>query len=159
MITQNLADALRFTFDDLIANRTGQFSDAQRTRLRLDLLRETVFYGIVALLPFGGLLFLLSNPVNSPLLLLIFALLTVVFVISIVRHFQATRADLAGATLSAAGRVERHAMGRGFYRLRIDQQNFQITAKEYGAFSDGKSYRVYYLPRLRMILSAELIES
>ncbi len=161
MITENLAQTLNFSFDDLEVNREGRFSATQRARLRLVLLREVVIYGLLALLPLGGFVVLLTGAPDQPvngLMLVIFAILFSLLIVYIARQVYATRADLGGEVRVTAGKAVLHDAGRGLHSLSVGQQNFQVGRKVYSAFAEGKFYRVYYAPRLRTILSVELAE-
>ena len=152
---------LVFTQEDLEANREGQLTEGQRAQLRFALLRDTVMYGLLALLPLGGLVVVLSGsaerPVNGTLLAL-FAILFGLLMIFIANLIRLTRADLTGTVKVAAGQAALYDSGRGLRSLSIGQQNFQISKQIYADFIDGKYYRVYYAPRLKRILSVEMAE-
>ncbi len=160
MNSPDLAAQLRFTYDDLAANRDGSLSDAQRVRLRRSLLRDTALYALVALLPLGALILALGNQnlCGGPLALIVLTILTAAFVIYIVSLQRSTRADLASGVRMVSGRVETRDVGRGFYRLHVGALNFQVSAREFYAFVNGSFYRIYYTPNLKTILSAELAE-
>ena len=152
---------LDFTFEDLEANREGHFTDNQRAHLRFALLREVVVYGLLALLPLAGVVVLLSGAPEHPPSGLLLAILMILFgllSVYIARQFYATRADLAGTVKVAVGEAGLHNLGRGGFSLSIGQQNFPISKSLCAAFTEGKFYRVYYTPRLKRILSAELAE-
>ena len=158
MNDSSLAAQLGFSPDDLAANRNGKLSDYQRGRLRFMLLRDTLLYGLFALVPFVILVVLLTAQSSSPFVLLILALLVLAFVVYIVNLQRSTRADLSGEVKVVTGRVDLRDVGRGIYRIGVGQQNFQVSAKVYYAFADGRFYRVYYTPNLKTILSAESAE-
>src|ERR1700690_2194468 len=121
----DLGSQLGFAREDLDANREGYLSDIQRTNLRRVLLRDTLLYGLFALLPLGALVLLLNDPgvCGGPITLVILALLSAAFVVYSVRLNRSTRADLAGTVSAAAGQVDLSTSGRGFYRLTIGQQS------------------------------------
>ncbi|MEO8392593.1 MAG: hypothetical protein ABI700_06340 [Chloroflexota bacterium] len=161
MISQNLAQELNFTFDDLEANREGRFTEPQRKRLRLLMLRDVVSYGLLALLPLGGLVALLTGSADHPVNGVMLALLLILFgllIFYVIRQVYATRADLTGGVKVVTGQAALHVAGRGLHSLSVGQQNFQISKKVYSAFAEDKFYRVYYAPKLKAILSVELAE-
>ncbi|MBI1256489.1 MAG: hypothetical protein GC204_03370 [Chloroflexi bacterium] len=152
---------LDFTLEDLEANREGRFTDSQRALLRRALLRDTLIYGLLSLLPLGGIIVLLSGAAEhapNGVILAILIILSGLLIVYIARQFYATRADLAREVKVAVGEAGLHNLGRGGFGLSIGQQNFLISKSLYAAFAEGKFYRVYYAPRLKRILSAELAE-
>jgi hypothetical protein len=152
---------LTFTQEDLVANREGHLTEGQRAQLRFALLRDSFLYGLLALLPLGGFVVVLSGSAEHPVngtMLAIFAILFGLLVIFIANLIRLTLADLAGVVKVATGQAALYDSGRGLRSLSIGQQNFQISRQIYADFVDGTYYRVYYAPRLKQILSVELAE-
>ncbi len=80
---------LVFTHEDLEANREGHLTEAQRARLRFALLRDGILYGLLALLPLGGLVVVISESAEQPvngLLLAIFAILLGLLLITLLQY-------------------------------------------------------------------------
>jgi hypothetical protein len=168
---------IRFTDDDLEANRRGTISDGGRRKLRWNLRWRIVSRSLLALvfnLPLLWFTGRFSWSSSSGWVLFIFALMGVGFcawaAASIHMLWRKTRADLQQGKVShVTGKISRYSYTpyRALFpafRLYFDHHNDKIhsfsldcSLWEYMAFADNAVYHVFYAPHTRTILSAEFV--
>lgn len=162
-----------FGFDeaDLEANQHGELSPRQREHLD-NLWQSRRRWGIYTLAVIFGMqgvafiLVLITGNLNleelrqgGPIVLLIYAFLTIIGLISSHRHNNRMK---AGKVEIAEGQARLHtgqARYGTFYQLRLKWKRFDLmNEKQFDAFEAGAAYRVYYVnitPAL--ILSVEAL--
>lgn len=160
-----LSRVLNFDEDDLTANQRGQLSEAQRARLR----SQMVFWGSG-----GGLMFLIMAVALIGLLnvqidllsligMVVVGLLMLVFGAGTWFEVSERWADLRkGVVLSATGAAEPYIRSRihgsEYYSLKIGALEFRISSPAYYTFYPGNRYQVFYTPAAKFILSAILLD-
>ncbi len=161
---QALRDALKFSPEDLEANRAGTLSEAQRQKLaqRCLLMAGMALVGAVVLfLAYSGLpsqrgdslspLALIGLPIG--LALIAFALF----------ELLATFLKLQRAAVTVSrGRAEIEldpSPRRLFGKLRLGSFEMIIPKEQLAAFHEGAQYAIYYTPAPRQVLSAEFISN
>ncbi len=162
-----LGGVLGFTHPDLLANHTGRMTDAQRVGLRQGsprLVREDVLMaggfgvffliGLIAILPGGALVPCVGGTV-------ILGLLTALAAGLAVRKWLAIRSDANGGTVMALEGPARHRAVGGMvgrygavYHLVIQETRFELPKDTLSIFREDVTYRIYYAPRSKIILSA-----
>ena len=157
-----LMEALRFTAEDLEANRAGRLGPGNVARLngsRLTNVWLAVISGIVC--GVLGLVGLAANSIST--VCLAQAGFFVVFSLGVLIYNWWKARKLAGdlnrgqveaiqgiVTLVAA------STGRSsIYRLGIGDEQFTVKAKVYNAFKNRDPYVIYYVPSSRNLVSAE----
>lgn len=157
----SLADALNFTDDDLTANRAGRLSDVQSTRLRARAGYTTLAGALIALALAGGGFWLIALGATLAALAL-FALAAGLFVLTRWGRGTAAAEVAAGAVACVSGEAVLSANDYPNpngnvteYVLEIGDEAFVLSRDAFAAFEDGDTYTVYYLPGLRMVISAE----
>ncbi|MCA9890926.1 MAG: hypothetical protein KC546_21260 [Anaerolineae bacterium] len=160
-----LMQALRFDPRDLAANREGNLSQRQITRLqppRIQGLAFWVMIGHVAVIfAVLGMIAIISQQGGLLLVAVIAAGMTGMPMM-MVRDQKFMRPDLGkdvqkGVVKSVCGMTTRHTdpdKKRNYY-ITVDETTFEVTSKMYGGFFQEGNYCVYYLPRSRTIVSAE----
>lgn len=162
--TPTLAEALNFTDDDLAANRAGNLAEPQRARLRT---RSIVSVGGNALLTLGLAAIGLWVVTLGYLLVAgaLFALAAGLFWLGRTGNAQLDAERNAGAVASVRG--EAHLSADEYpnpngtvteFVLSIGDEAFVLPRHIFAAFEDGTHYAVYYLPKARLVLSAEEID-
>jgi hypothetical protein len=152
-----LAQANQFSLEDLEQNHTGRLSENQSKHLMFVL----AFYAFLVL---SGVFLALSvlfrmsgrNPSGLPILLLLFAVL---FVSRLGLSVVQMVADLwSGEVSSLEGPVTRQTRRSRYsrsYYYAAGLHKFQISQAAYNALIEGKSYRIYYVPRSQRLVSIE----
>ncbi len=155
-----LAQANRFTLQDLERNRNGELTEAQRRRgfgtIIVGFLFGAFPFGLVGLIWFRGGTMSLDTWLMPLLFLLIFAAMGGWMVFTGLADYTA-HAPLVVEGLG--GKRKRTASGRRsrrtIYYYEIDGQSFQVSAEAYAALIEGQSYRVYLLPKSKKLLTIE----
>ncbi len=155
--------ALKFTEDDLIANREGRMSTRQRNVSKppaVASIAQWVILGHFVLLV--GLLGVIAITANKPIL---WAILLVVAGLSAMPFMMSRnefvmrpvlQSDLSkGRVAQVCGHAHLKIEG-GSTHLYIGGEAFNVTTKISIAFEQGKPYCLYYLPQSKAIVSAEL---
>jgi hypothetical protein len=167
-VTAILAEANRFSDEDLQANRNGELTTGQRSRL----LRKTLSGG--APLIFGlifalGVLypFLAAGRFPDDLGSLAIPLVMAAFLLASggVVLYKGVADSLAGAVESVQGpgrkSTEKRSSGRSrrtVYLYNIGDQKFEVPVNAYPALIDGLEYRASYGPRSRRLLTIEAMD-
>ncbi len=162
-----LAEALKFTHDDLSANRDGYMTKEQRKRLRLIGLSQYLPSAVGSIV-FGAafilcLLLLLARLRDNTLLILSaffgFGSLWLAGYAYVQR--RKFKADLEkGDVVEAAGQINLNIFGlsnRVSFSIGIEKQRFRVTRQILLVFKNGEPYRIYYTPNTKTLLSAEQI--
>lgn len=159
--TLSLASGLNFTGDDLIANRNGRLSDAQAARLR-SRAGCSIIVGTVLVLALAG---------SGIWLALAEAWLwSIAFFVMAGGLFWLNRSGRASVTTERQNGQVAMIKGEAIlsaddyaspnrkmteYILTIGDEAFVLSKDAFSAFEDGDIYTVYYLPKARIVLSAE----
>jgi len=165
-----LMNRLKFSEDDLRANQEGYMTKRQRKRLNaiqrqrailiiLAILTEVV---LAVVMTSGQDLTSCTQCSNPTLGLTILMVAVLVFIAYFWFERRKTKQDLyKGEVAVVEGEARyRRAIGSGgrraMYRsLFINQNKFRVLRWALSAFEHGDTYRVYYTPRSKIILSAE----
>jgi hypothetical protein len=168
LIQQALAAGFPFTPDDLDSNRAGVLSDAQRRVGRVQLMAQVI----------GGLVFLLfvlafAIPVGATgldgwrvgavsLRGLVSVAVAGVLLVALGRFAWQARTGLSGQAVAVyEGLVERSRVGGSDSPMRhyyhCGPRKLRVSGSAYNALVADYTYRVYYSPRLRRALSAEVL--
>jgi hypothetical protein len=168
VLDEKLKRLLQFTDSDLVANRTGQFSEFQKTRMRYEKQSASqviwaVFFilfvvgGIVLVsfigAPYRGTRNQSAGSGNSVHL----CVLPLVFIAPLFFQLLKTSEDLdTQKVLSIKGPIKRHQYryryGRAtHFRIISGDKRFEVSKFIYDAFEDGQIYSLYYTPTMRLI--------
>jgi hypothetical protein len=160
-----LQTLLKFTADDLKANREGRISSKQFEKYKPAEVNRLAVYVILGhVLVIGGILGAIAIAVGKWEMWIVFAIVVGAALLPFVllqnegNIKPALRGDVkAGKVAKACGIViltERK--GRSvYYDLYVDGVTLQISANQAEAFVHGDSYCVYYFPHSLMLLTAE----
>lgn len=163
-----LAKALKFTHDDLRANREGYMTQEQRKQLRrsgINVYLPAVVGAVILSIAFLFLLTLFLNGQYHNQLLLLLGILGLM-ILWLVRfaylQWRKLKADLEkGDVKKVAGRVRFNIfqIGNRIYNrtVRIERERFHVSTPVLLAFKNGERYRVYYAPNTKTPLSAERV--
>lgn len=177
-VEDRLMSKLGFTADELTANREGYMTEAQRERLR----RELIPYGslvmglsitvllIVSYFVIQWLLGLSDLNDNGAFLIILVIAGVICIPLAMLEsgiHQRRTRLDLhKGIVKSACGPAQLEigwrVLGiklrtRNTHQLLIGGMRFAVSENVLLAFHDGTSYCVYYAPHRKILLSAEAV--
>ncbi|MCS6835617.1 MAG: hypothetical protein NZ750_06340 [Anaerolineae bacterium] len=161
-----LAEALKFSAEDVQANRQGKLSAAQRKRLNKQQ-RRAVQWGAAAFVVFVVLatFFLYVGQTQaSGIATLTGMLITTLNALSlglIGRHVMRLRADQQAGVLTLRGTLERVLKPDrriGNYVLRLQNQEWIVTKEQFKLFAHEAAYALYVTQHTRQILSAERLE-
>ena len=161
-----LDEALGFSEADLAANRAGQLSETQAQRLRRRDRTGLIVGNIVAIGLLGGGMWLVSGGLVG------FGALLIVLGGSLFLLTRWGRGDYTAETVSGTVEIVRGQLvldtaeyknPNGLvteYRVRVGDEVFVISRDAFIALSEARQsddhpFALYYLPRLRMLLSAE----
>ncbi|MBN1285992.1 MAG: hypothetical protein JXB47_11390 [Anaerolineae bacterium] len=153
-----LAHALRFTPEDLEANRRGILSERQARAIRRRA-ALTVARAAVLCVPLFIILALLFNSSGVAGILWALLLSGVPYLVSAVRLWPAVRDANALQVAPAGGyvtaeRVRRLGLAPAYYFVVDGQTRFRTDRRACLSFTEGP-YTVYYLPTARRVVSIE----
>jgi len=161
-----LAEALRFTDDDLRANRDGRLSDAQIYLLRAAWQRALII-AVVALIIIGliaALLIYQGQQPDSAVLSVIGVALTLVNAAIMGLLAQNTirlNADLRASSLIVTRGTVTHTVKiynrAASYLLDIEGERLIMSKSVFFAFADKESYALYRTASSKTLLSAERV--
>jgi hypothetical protein len=163
MFNENLARALDFTEDDLATNREGKLSTRQKEFLRRKAFSEikdqpaVQRFGCFWLLLLVGLFVgaIGGDVVTVTVARLVVGLPVIILVFQFFRVWRHIGMDMdKGTVTSDTGKVSLK-VGEYDHLLSFPNVAFAIGEDVLLAFHNDESYRIYYAPNTRVILSAE----
>jgi hypothetical protein len=162
-MNNRLASALKFTPEDLEANRNGRMSEAQRKPYAVPQVSRIAIYVILghALLLvgiFGAIAIVVNEPALWGILLLVAGLALLPFFVSRNEFLRrpVVQDDVNRGKVARVCGVVELPMENNRYHLHIEGKQFRnLTLKVWGAFRPNQAYCIYYLPQSSIILSAE----
>ncbi|MGJ3241050.1 MAG: hypothetical protein ACFE0Q_20235 [Anaerolineae bacterium] len=162
-----LQRTLKFTTDDLRANREGRLSDAQHDKHKPPEVSRLALYVVighaVVIVSILGAIALLTG--STAMWIVVGAMLVLGLLPFIIMNNEGNinptlRGDVKqGAVKQVCGmaivkkETNRHHISR--YELYIDGMSFKLSATQAGGFISEQDYCVYYLPLSKTLLSAE----
>lgn len=166
--TDGLMRALRFSPDDLAANRAGQLSEVQLYHLRVRR-RQSIAIGLGMMLFFvitATLLIFMGSRSGSPILTLIgigVTLGTAAIGGIFARFWFRLGADIAGGRVfSITGPLERvvKPVSRRVmnYMIRVGEVEVFISKEAFDVFEHQQIYTLYRAPYTGTLLAAERVE-
>jgi hypothetical protein len=158
---------LGFTADDLAANRDGKISDSQKVYLRSYRLLQArayfvfgLFLLLIAAVP--GLRYFRSTVRDGYDLLgaVVFFAFALLLIGLGVNRWRRVQKDIQNGVVNNANgtarlHIKRAGRGHYEYKLRVEGQEFDLSKDTIAAFTEGQSYRVYYTPLSKVVLSSE----
>ena len=166
-LNEILASANRFSADDLLANKNGEVTIAQRRKLF-----PNILLGVGILL--GSLLFLIPfvfMPISTRLtesLSAIFCIILVIAILPLIGGVLLIKAllDVVSPQLKQVqGLVmkERRVVNTGKsshveYNYVINNLRFHVNYRAYTALVDGLQYRIYYLSHTKKMIAIEALD-
>ncbi len=154
-----LGEALHFSTEDLILNRQGRMSEAQRRRLT-GWTAFLVVFGLVLCIVAPAIFIVMFSSWQATCPVLICVLIGSV----VLYGARLSRRDVvSGAVAILRGPVQRtiatDGEGSRSYYYVIGTMRFSVRRQAYDALIPGLPYAVYYGPRSQRILSIEPLES
>jgi hypothetical protein len=162
--TPSLKAALKFTDDDLAANRAGQLSAAQRSRLLASRQRALwIGVGVLVVVVLLATTTLYIGQVNrDPLFSFIGIAITICSaVISgvLIRNWYRLSADVSAGTVETLAGTVQHTVrvtGRSAtYLFKVGEQVLTVPKPVFLSVRNGGRYRFYRTPVSRLLLSGE----
>ncbi len=163
-LNEILASANRFSAEDLLANKNGEVTFAQRSKLF-----SNIILGVFILL--GSLLFLIPfilMPVSSRLTESVSAIFCVILLIAILPiiggalllkallDMVSPQLQQVQGWVSKERRVVRTGKSSHVeYNYVINNLRFRVDYRAYTALVDGLQYRIYYLSRTKKMIAIE----
>jgi hypothetical protein len=142
---------------DLVHNRAGRLSPDQIARQTRSLKTMTWVLGGLSALTFGiGILLSIRGDQGGLIGAWIFAGCTLAVCLTFWRTALATQRE--GAVSMVRGTVMRETEtddGSKVYFLRIGGLRLRMMADDFDQFSDGETYKVYYIPKTNYLVSGE----
>lgn len=161
MSEKKVASAFEFDEQDLEANRRGYLSPSQVQILRKrrnESLGVLLFAFVVLNATFVPLVVSSKGFVNHVFLLMEVVFSLVIALSALWTHIR-FRQDIRRRQIKRLfGRIGLYIIDKKNARLHIEGQRFRITTKQALALRDGEYYNIYIAPRMRTILSAELVD-
>lgn len=159
---ERLKTALKFTQEDLEANRTGRMSARQRDARKpppVASIAQWVILGHFVLLVgvLGAIALVANRPILWGILLGVAGLAALPFIATRNEFVMrpVLQSDLAQGRVARACGVVLFQLQGGSTRLLVAGEAFSVSTKVSAAFVQGQSYCLYYLPQSKVILSAE----
>jgi hypothetical protein len=160
-----LQTSLKFTADDLKANRDGRVSKRQFDKYKPPEINKMAIYVLLGHgLLIGGVLGAIAIATGETAMWIVFAIVVAAgFLPFVLLNNEGNLAPvLRGDVL--AGKVEKisgiailteHRGRDVYYDLYIEGITFKISPSQAAAFVHGDSYCIYYLPKSQTVLTAE----
>lgn len=166
-LNEILAQANGFSVEDVAANRNGEVTPAQRIKPLPQLVSGVVF-SLVAL-AFGSFFYFQIVPEiedSAALLMLVVpALFLAIFFLLGGWMALSGLLDVSFPTVaSIAGKARKEKRTSGGrsrstrYYYVIGNEYFQVSRRAYNALVENLTYRIYYLPRTRKLISMEVLD-
>jgi hypothetical protein len=154
---QVLARTNTFSLDDLMQNRRGLLSKNQQNRLAL-LLALYALLVLSTVVLFTGILFRMLGG-NSSGLFYLLLIVTGVFILRFGLSVGRLIGDLWSGEVSSvegpgARDFRQYRYFRSYYYV-IDHRRFPVAKAAYDALLEGKTYRIYYAPHSKRLVSIE----
>ncbi len=166
-----LAQANNFTEETLQANQRGEIPSEQRNHLLITKTAPGLVLLPITLVMLGPMLFLnttknlsfsLADLAPFLIILLVFGGIAIFGIIFMARYLMDIfSAKIEQVTAPARKHSEVRSSGRSshtYYYYIINELKFQVKHTAYNALIDGLTYRAYYLPRTKTLLSIEPID-
>jgi hypothetical protein len=155
-----LAQANKFSLQDLERNRNGELTEEQRRKGLPNILGGLFFgiipLGIIALALFSGGDIGLETWIMPGIFLLIFGALGAWMMFTGLADYLA---HVPLVVEGVGGKRKRTTSGRRsrrtVYYYVIGEHSFQVTPDAYGALIEGQHYRAYLLPKTKKLLTIE----
>ena len=160
-LTEVFGQVLRFTQDDLAANREGSVSPVQATRLRTRSVQVWLLATVILAVLAGA--FVLAVRFRSAWYLVfaaIWLLISLIVLPGMIRYSIALLRERQGkvAVVQGYGEKTHRRLTRSVIKSYVvNGQRFDVNGRAYEAMVDGGSYRLYYTPLRNTILSVEAI--
>ncbi len=160
-----LATVNRFSAEDLLANRQGQVTTGQRTKLipRLFMGIFIIALGVLFVVLLGKTFASSHNTLTTLLLIAFFVIFPVLGIFIIFRALSEmafpTLKSMDGLGFKGQRVVHTGESTRVEYYYVIQGQRFIVSRQAYTAFVDGLNYRIYYLARSKKMLSIEVFNN
>lgn len=166
-----LMDALKFTPDDLTANRAGTLGAGQRQNLERNGRRSLrLMVALVVAIVIGAALLLYAgsqseSPVTSIIGLSLTAVNAVILALGVSSHLR-LREDLASARVSTEigvirrivrvqNRIVTYVLSFEDGRAGGTPERLSVSKAVFNAFEDGGRYRLYRTTRTKLLVGAE----
>ena len=159
-----LMQANDFALETLPLNRTGRMAEAQRAQLGRWLWQMAALY-LVIVAVIGLFAYFVWRAPNPPAVTVGLIALATAMALTIVffgwREGRQIAADLRAGTVTAAEGLARKEIVRRLssredsYYYRLGALTLAVSEKGYEALIEGRSYRMYYLPHTKRLLSLE----
>jgi len=164
-LTDILAEANGFTTEDLQANRNGDVTQTQRMAGLKKIIPGAIFMGVALVF---GVVFLYPMLVNSNLssnlipvlfiggFLAIFVAIGFTMVLNAILDLGATEPEtVEGEGHKTSRRKSSGKSSRTVYYYILGDHEFEVPQKAFPALLDGISYRAYFMPRSKRLLTLE----
>ncbi|MBI1279126.1 MAG: hypothetical protein GC179_13440 [Anaerolineaceae bacterium] len=167
----SLRQKLDFTEDDLMANRDGKLSYAQRHKLKAKRQGVLVIGGLGITAVFAVLLkIIFDNQYQTNEKLAIATLTCLAFAVGLLyfwlkwsQYTSDLDRDVAFASEGRMQIVTYHNRGNNIYRLRVNRESFALDRHAFGLLTElakeCEYCAVYYAPRSHILLSFEALDS
>lgn len=154
-----LANVLDYQDDDLIANQNGGLGTRQRQTLHLNFYRDLLILCAGALTWFGfSIVISLLTDAALAVALIICGLMLLNRSQRLIPLWKLYRDLRSGEVVSDEGVIHlvlQRGSSQGEYSLQLDDHLFPVSQAALLTFKNGDPYRLYYLPKTKLLLSAE----
>ena len=159
----DLMEVLRFSEEDIEASRQGRMTESQRALIWWRSSEANFWYIILPVMVLFTIHFrpMIQDDNGAFLVIALFGtLIGTRIAVDVLRVYQDTGQDevqkIEGVVMKDRKPRTAGNAPRNFY-IRIRNTIFKVSPSEISAFEHGKFYRIFYAPRSKVILSAELL--
>lgn len=164
-----LAQTNKFRVEDLQVNHQGRLSGAQKSRLLRRILKPVILFVLIALVFIALFVALVAVDEDGYYLknvlsqlgwrITLIALIVPILIIAFLwRSFKLVLDLREGRVALAEGHVEKvwssYYKGSAMFYV-IGDLKFEVSNQAYNALIEGTTYRVYYTPRSKLLVSVE----
>jgi uncharacterized membrane protein len=150
-----------FQEEALTANRRGTITDVQlkviQWPIRLHIILQWI--SLLAIIAGGayGLTFLSLEP--DIWMILLSVALVMIFLMAWLTHSRVSSLNQREVA-SVAGQISRRTISAGKkvkYEIQVGRKKFRVPESIYNSMSDEAYYRIYYQPKINVLLTAEQV--
>ena len=164
MLRNNPAAVDIFHEEHITANRRGTMTDRQVRLIRWPLIIRVLLQWLILIAVYTGAIYAimqlevviteqtLYGAVGA-------AALPVLWLLWITwrRIGSVSRREVASVAGNLTREIRKARNGKSFHHIVVEKRHFSVSQEAYEAFEEGTTYRVYYQPKLKVLLTAEVV--
>lgn len=160
---KDLTDSI-FGEENLIANRRGTMTDRQVRMIKWPLILRIVLQWLILGAVYCGAAYgIIQLQIEIPQQTLYWAIGVASLPVSWLlwrswrRLGSIARREVSSVAGMLSCKIRNTDKGKSVHEIVLEKKHFPVSADAYDTFEDGATYRVYYQPKVRVLLTAERV--